>query len=681
MTSSNRLALESSPYLRQHAENPVDWYPWGAEALDRARRENKPILLSIGYSACHWCHVMAHESFEDAETAGLMNKHYVSIKVDREERPDLDKIYQLAHTALTQRSGGWPLTLFLTPDQVPYFGGTYFPDRPRYGMPAFKDVLVRVAEYLREKPDEISRQNESLLAFFHSIEENPGRDPVGIATLVDNCIVSLKQGFDPVSGGFGGAPKFPQTTLLELALKLGRQNSDEQLMHIAQFSLQEMINSGLYDQLGGGFFRYSVDAEWTIPHFEKMLYDNGQLLHVLALVWRTQPSPRLERAITETIQWLQREMMADSGSFYSALDADSEGEEGKYYVWTADEIKTILEPQAYALIAGCFGLDRESNFEGRWHMQLNRDPVDLATELDMHTNAALQLFAQSRGQLLAARQKRISPQRDDKILCSWNALTIKGIAAAGLLLEKPEFTRIAERALQDIQKKFRHNSRLLAAHCDGQSRFNAYLDDYAFLLEASLLLLEAKWNSDVLEFARELAEALLTHFYDSDQNKFYFTADDHEPLIHRPHSLMDESTPAGAVVAASSLLKLGYLLAIPEYISTAVNSIEKIIPSISRSTLAHGSALRAILDLQKPDAQIILRGDAEELKAWQQVARTICSPWTSIYAIDREQPLPESLASKETAGNCVAYICYAGTCKTAIREFKEFKNAVQELSA
>ncbi|MBN1378312.1 MAG: thioredoxin domain-containing protein [Gammaproteobacteria bacterium] len=681
MTSLNHLAQESSPYLQQHADNPVDWYPWGTAAFNRARQEKKPILLSIGYSACHWCHVMAHESFEDPETAALMNKHFINIKVDREERPDLDKIYQLAHTAITQRSGGWPLTMFLTPDQIPYFGGTYFPDKPRYGIPAFKDILVRVAEYPAENPAAISQQNQSLLDFFDNIEHQGEHDTVNVTSLFKYSVDSLKQGFDPAAGGFGAAPKFPQSSLLELALKLGWQNSDDSLHHIAQYSLQKMINSGLYDQLGGGFFRYSVDAEWMIPHFEKMLYDNGQLLHLMALAWRVQPNAQLERAIDETVQWLQRDMKSTDGSFYSALDADSENQEGKYYVWTPAEIESELEPQAYALIKGCYGLNRGANFEDQWHLHLCRHPSDLATELDLNGHAAGILFDQARRQLLSKRQQRISPRRDNKVLCSWNALTIKGLVTAGLLLDKPDYINIAELAFQDVQKKFRHNGRLNAVHCNGQSRFAAYLDDYAFLLEASLLLLEAKWSNELIEFAQELAAALLEYFYDYEQDIFYFTASDHEQLIHRPYSLMDESTPSGAAVASRSLLALGHLLANQDYIDAATSSIEKMIRLLSHSPLAHGNALLTISRMHYPDAQIILRGEKQFLNQWQQCARSVCSPWTSVYAIESNQTIPGALSEKTARDRCTAYICHAGTCKPAINHFEEFKIALQEISA
>ena len=676
MTEQNRLAGETSPYLLQHADNPVAWYPWGAEALQRARQENKPILLSIGYSACHWCHVMAHESFEDPDTAAVMNRHFVNIKVDREERPDLDKIYQLAHNALTRRSGGWPLTMFLTPDRIPFFGGTYFPGKPRYGMPAFKDILLRVAEYHAENTLAIAQQNESLLSFFDSLQQSPKTGSVNTGALLSSCAESIKNAFDPLHGGFGEAPKFPQTTVLELALRLNAD--DPQLKHTVYYSLKKMIHGGLYDQLGGGFFRYSVDEQWQIPHFEKMLYDNGQLLNLLAQAWHVQRDADFARAIDETAGWLQREMQAEDGGFYSALDADSEGEEGRYYTWTPDRVRELLEPQTGALVTGCFGLDQDANFEDRWHLHLNRQPEDMATELDWNGKTARQQFDQARKQLLKARQQRVYPLRDDKILCSWNALAIKGLVEAGLLLGKPEYIAAASKALGFLQQTLWQNGRLLAVHCAGRSRFDAYLDDYAFLLDAVLRLLEAQWRNELFGFALQLADAVLQLFYDEQRRIFYFTAADHEQLIHRSHSLMDESTPSGAAIVARALLKLGYLSGETNYIETAINVIDNMAGQAARLPLAHASAVLAIIEADKPPLQLVLRGREPELGTWRQYARDVCDPSTSIYAIAADPAAPAFLLDKKALGPCTAYLCTGDSCRSPINDFAVFQSSLKE---
>ncbi|MGH8679144.1 MAG: thioredoxin domain-containing protein, partial [Burkholderiales bacterium] len=530
---SNRLVNETSPYLQQHANNPVDWYAWGEEALRRARDENKPILLSVGYSACHWCHVMAHESFEDPQVAELMNHNFVNIKVDREERPDLDQIYQSAHYLLTRRHGGWPLTMFLTPEQKPFFGGTYFPKTSRYGMPGFADVLERIALAYRERRTDIDEQNESLLEVLASTQ--PAR-PAAASVLNDAplgaAIAEMIGSFDPADGGFGGAPKFPHPAELDFCLRFGRR--DSRLRDHALFTLQKMAQGGIYDQLGGGFCRYSVDQHWMIPHFEKMLYDNGPLLALYADAWLVSGDPQFRRIAEETAQWVMRQMQSAEGGYYSSLDADSEHEEGKVYVWTREEVEALLSDEQYALIRAHYGLDRPPNFENRhWHLHVAKPLPAVAAALGIDESAALTLLAGARARLIAARDRRVRPGRDEKVLTSWNALMIQGMVHAARIFSRGNWLASGRRAADFIQSRMREGVHLLATYKDGRAHLNAYLDDHAFFLLATLELLQAEFRSSDLEFARELADALLERFEDREAGGFFFVSHDHEPLILR----------------------------------------------------------------------------------------------------------------------------------------------------
>jgi len=522
----NRLADQTSPYLQQHAANPVDWYAWGPEALGRARAEDKPILLSIGYSACHWCHVMAHESFEDPAVAAVMNRLFVNVKVDREERPDLDQIYQSAHQMLAQRAGGWPLTMFLAPDGAPFFGGTYFPKQ------VFPDLCERVAVAWREKRAEITAQNGEVLKAFARTLPQPesvgALDAVPVQALLD----MLRANFDARFGGFGAAPKFPHPTDLELCLRKGERE-------MTLTTLTRMCEGGIYDQLGGGFCRYSVDAHWMIPHFEKMLYDNGPLLGLLADAWLVSGEDLYARCAAETAGWMMREMQSPQGGYYSSLDADSEGEEGKFYVWDRDEVQRLLTPQEYAATAAHFGLDQPPNFENRhWHLQIAR-PGQAAKQ-----------------KLFEAREKRVRPGRDEKVLVSWNALAIRGMARAGRAFGRPEWIASARRALEFIRVTMGRNGRLLATYKDGRAHLNAYLDDYALLIAALLELMQDKFSTADLQWATALADVLLEQFEDPADGGFYFTGRDHERLIHRPKPGHDHATPSGNAVAAWALGRL-----------------------------------------------------------------------------------------------------------------------------
>ena len=535
----NRLAQESSPYLLQHADNPVDWWPWGPQALQKAKQENKLILLSVGYSACHWCHVMAHESFEDPDTAAVMNQHYINIKVDREERPDLDKIYQTAHQLLNQRAGGWPLTMILSPDQhIPIFAGTYFPVTEKHGLPAFKDLLKHIDEFYQAHPDDIQQQNQSLMDALDAISQ-PNSEPGTPSSLpLDQARQQLAQQFDNTHAGFGKAPKFPHPSNLAFLLRYwltsnANQNPDQQSLHMLRMSLHAMASGGIYDQLGGGFFRYAVDDYWMIPHFEKMLYDNGPLVSLYAQAYKTIGDSVFARIAQDTCQWVIDEMQSPQGGYYSTLDADAEGHEGKFYVWNKAEVQSLLDEPSFALFSKLFGFDRAANFEGQWHLHLYESLDTVATELGIDMDTAASQLQQAQQQLLAKRAQRIRPSRDEKILTSWNGLMIKGMAQAGHLLSQPQFIASAQQAVDFIQQHMVEDNRLFATYKDSQARLMAYLDDYAFLLDAALHLLQAAWQERHLQFAIALADTLLTHFEDTEQGGFYFTAHDHEQLIQR----------------------------------------------------------------------------------------------------------------------------------------------------
>src|SRR5690349_14799067 len=532
----NRLAKETSPYLQQHAGNPVDWYPWGPEALERAKAEDKPILLSVGYSACHWCHVMAHESFEDAAVASVMNRDYVNIKVDREERPDIDQIYQTAHQMFAQGAGGWPLTMFLSPDGTPFFGGTYFPKTPRYGLPGFVDLLERVAAIWREKRADIGEQNAQIkAAFSQTLPSGAAHRSEFDAAPLRAMLAGLRTNFDARYGGFGMAPKFPHPTDLEFCLRRGETG-------IARTTLTRMCEGGIYDQLGGGFCRYSVDQYWMIPHFEKMLYDNGPLLGLLADAWLVSKDPLYPRCAEETAGWIQREMQAPQGGYYSSLDADSEHEEGKFYVWDRDEVRALLSEEEFREVAATYGLDRPPNFEGRhWHLHV------------FASTGNQEILARARKKLFAAREARVRPGRDDKILVSWNALAIRGMARAGRVFGRPDWIVSARRALGFIRETLWRDGRLLATAKDGRAHLAAYLDDYAYLLAALLELLQCEFSAADLEFAEQLADVLLEHFEDKERGGFFFTANDHEKLLHRPKPGHDTALPSGNGVAAFAL--------------------------------------------------------------------------------------------------------------------------------
>jgi len=682
---TNRLIHETSPYLQQHAHNPVDWYPWGAEALERARREDKPILVSIGYSACHWCHVMEHESFEDEEVARVMNELFVCIKVDREERPDLDKIYQTAHQILAQRPGGWPLNMFLTPgDQMPFFGGTYFPRTPKHGMPAFTDLLRHVAEVYAKKRDAIQEQNNSLRDIFGRLQP-PGPAPgvhVGPEVL-EQAHTELQRQFDTRHGGFGAAPKFPHPTSLELCLHRwarSRHNGaeDQDALHMARHTLAAMAHGGIYDQIGGGFCRYSVDERWEIPHFEKMLYDNAQLLVLYADAWLATGASLFRRIAIETAEWVMREMQAPEGGYYSALDADSEGHEGKFYVWTADEIRKLLTPGEWDLVERRFGLRGTPNFEGQWHLNVSADEAAIA-EQTLHPESDVGARLESaRQKLFAAREQRVRPGRDEKILTSWNGLMIQAMAHAGRALERPDFIASAERAMDFLHAQLWRDQRLLATHKDGKSHLNAYLDDHVFLIAGALELLQARFRRSDLDFAIALADNVLEHFEDESHGGFYFTGDDHEKLVYRPKPVSDDAIPSGNGVAARVLGQLGHLTGNLNYLHAAERTVEALYSGMQQQPSAHGALLLALEEQLAPPQTVILRGTPAAMQPWQAVTGRQYHPHRLVLAIpDDVTDLPGILAERTARNGVTAYICTGHACSAPVTDLAEFESALK----
>jgi uncharacterized protein YyaL (SSP411 family) len=673
----NHLAAETSPYLKQHADNPVDWYPWGEQALATAKRENKPILLSVGYSACHWCHVMAHESFEDPATAELMNRRFVNIKVDREERPDLDKIYQAAQQLLTQHAGGWPLTMFLTPDdQRPFFGGTYFPNEPRYGMPAFREILQRVAEYYHGHLAEIRHQNARLALAFERLLPDKASDDIELdRTALQVARAALEQSFDARFGGFGRAPKFPHAGSVERCLKhwygtSGGEDPDLKALFMASLTLTRMAEGGIYDQLGGGFARYSVDDSWTIPHFEKMLYDNGQLLGTYAVAAIATGEPLFARVTGETADWVLRDMRAPEGGFYSSLDADSQGHEGKFYVWNRSEVRALLTAPEYEVFAPRFGLNQAANFEGEWHLHVQASPEvaePAAPAASAEAAATATLIESARAKLLAARNLRVWPARDEKILTAWNALMIKGLAVAARVLHRADLADAATAAVDFIHRTLWRDGRLLATYKDGRAHLPAYLDDYAFLAEALLELLQTRWRSRDLQFAQALVEVMLTRFSDREAGGFFFTATDHERLIHRTKTFSDDSIPAGNAIAASVLCRLGYLLGEVRYLDAAEGTLKAGWALLLEHGQAHMSLLNALEDFLAPPQILVVRGTAAEAHRWSSAIGAVYAPTRMIFAIPAEvADLPPALAEKRAAAGTVAYLCTGMVCSAPL---------------
>ncbi len=673
---TNHLDQETSPYLLQHTNNPVDWYPWGDDAFELAKRENKPILLSIGYAACHWCHVMAHESFEDEETARLMNEHFVNIKVDREERPDLDSIYMSAVTAMTGH-GGWPMTVFLTVDGRPFYSGTYFPKQPRYGMPSFKQILVGVADAWKNRHDKVQEGAEQITQHIQQTAGiNAEVDSLG-AEILTAAVQDLRSRFDVNWGGFGEAPKFPQPMVIEFLLREHVRSGNADALGMAELTLQRMAQGGIYDQLGGGFARYSVDAYWLAPHFEKMLYDNAQLARVYLHAWQLTGNPLYRRITEETLDYVSREMRHEDGGFYSSQDADSEGEEGKFYVWSADEVRGILGDDA-ALFMQMYDVTDEGNWEGHNILRMNFRASDIAKKSGLDEKELRDRMASARWKLYEVRSRRIWPGLDDKVLTAWNGLMLAAFADAAQALDRADYADIASANAEFLHATMRaEDGRLLRTWKAGsRAKYNAYLEDYAFLTDGLLTLYQTTFDTRWFVWAQELAEEMRSHFADTDNAGFYDTRDDHEQLIHRPKDIQDNAIPSGNAMAAHVLLKLALLTGEMDYRETAERSLRNVGKLLAQYPSGFGEWLNAASLVVAESREVALVGDSQQLAPLLDVVRAAYRPFQVVAAGPEGEsatvPLLENRPRVDGAGT--AYVCRGFVCEAPVTDPGELES-------
>ena len=678
----NRLQTETSAYLLQHAGHPVDWFPWGDEAFTRALAEDKPVLLSVGYSACHWCHVMSHESFADPAIAAVMNARFVNVKVDREERPDVDRAYQLALQLLTRSPGGWPLTMFLEPDdRRPFFGGTYFPRDAGRGLPGFTDLLDRVADYFATNRARIRAQRDALDAAIAAVQPTGGPPDVSIdaapidAAPIDAARTALAAAFDPEHGGFGTAPKFPHPAMIERALRhwYATSSTDAPDLHalfMAALSLTRIAEGGIRDAIGGGFHRYAVDRAWRIPHFEKMLYDNASLLALYAQAYAATGETLFAHVAAETAGWALREMRAPEGGFYASLDADSDGHEGAYYLWDREAVAAQLEPPDFTVFAARFGLDGAPNVDGRWHLVATESVTRLAERFDCTEAEVEATLARGCRTLAAHRAHRSRPARDEKILTAWNALMIKGLAIAARTLERADLAQAALDAADFVEAHLWRDGRLHAVRAGDRTRFPAYLDDHALLADALLELLQTRWRTRDYTRLTRLADILLERFEDVPNGGFFFTADGDEAPLGRLKSFGDDATPSGNAVAAETLLRIGYLAGEPRYLRAARRALAAATRPMRTDPAAHMGMVNALECDRRVPKTVVIRGGGDEAGRWARELHRLYAPERSVFAIPADEPgLPAALADKPAERGPIAYLCVGTVCTAPIRDF------------
>jgi uncharacterized protein len=665
---ANRLINESSPYLRQHAHNPVDWYPWGEEALERAKAENKPILLSIGYSACHWCHVMERESFENEQIARLMNEHFVPIKVDREERPDLDQIYMDAVQLITGR-GGWPLTVFLTPDGKPFFGGTYFPPEDRAGMPGFGRVLQAVAQAYRNQAQEIRSNVDKLTAALGALSQYAPSEPALKPGVVEAAARALARHYDGVHGGLGEAPKFPNSFVFSLFLRVFQSTSELQFGEMVRDTLSRMAKGGVYDQVGGGFHRYSVDQAWLIPHFEKMLYDNALLARLYLDAGRALKEPEFLSIAGEILDYVLREMTSPEGGFYSTQDADSEGEEGKFFLWTVDEVREVVGEQLAKIACRYFDVTEEGNFEGRNILHRTLDVAEAARMFSMPEAEMANAIAEIRRKLFNARERRVKPGRDEKILTAWNAMMIGALAEGYRVMGEARYLEAARRAADFAMARMWDGRVLKRSYKDGSARYNAYLEDYALLANAMLDLYEATLDTAYIAHARVLAGVLLESFLDRERGGFFFTSNEHEALIARTKPAFDGSTPSGNSVAVFALLRLHGYTGEERYLAEAERTLRLFGALMERQPFSFVHMIEAVDLYHRGPAEVVLVGDrgSDEFAKWLQRLGDVYLPNRALLAVDPKEHetgfVPEQARGKTQIDHkLTAYVCRNRTC-------------------
>jgi uncharacterized protein YyaL (SSP411 family) len=678
----NRLIDEQSPYLLQHAYNPVDWYPWGEEALARARRENKPILLSIGYSACHWCHVMERESFENEAIARLMNENFVAIKVDREERPDLDQIYMDAVQLLTGR-GGWPLTVFLTPETQPFYGGTYFPPEDRQGMPGFRRVLLALADVYRNKPEDVRSNVERLRRAIAALGETTGGTTIKPG-LAPAAAAALARHYDSRWGGVGGAPKFPNTFVFALFLRVFARTGDAHYAEMVRHTLTRMAKGGIYDQIGGGFHRYSVDERWLVPHFEKMLYDNALLARLYLDAGRALDEPEFLTIARETLDYVLREMTSPEGGFYSSQDADSEGEEGKFFVWRPAELEQVLGKELAPIIARYFDVSEEGNFEGSNILHRTISIAEAARMFSRPEAEMAALIADARTRLFNARQSRVPPGRDDKVLAAWNGMMISALAEGYRALGDERYRIAATRAADFAMSKLWDGDSLRRSYKNGSARFNAYVEDYALLTGAMLDTYEATLDAKYLEHAKTLARVMLDRFEDRANGGFFFTSDDHEALIARSKAAFDGSTPSGNSAAVMALLRLYAYTGEELCMKAADLTLCLYAPQAEQQPFIFAHMIAAADLYEHGPTEVALIGDpgSAEFANWRDQLGHLYVPNLALYTADPSAScdlhLPEPLQGKRAIGNrMTAYLCRNRTCSAPITEWAELAEALR----
>jgi len=674
---TNHLIDETSPYLQHHAHNPVDWYPWGAQAFRKAREENKPILLSVGYSACHWCHVMEKESFENEETAALMNALFINIKVDREERPDLDQIY-MTFLQMTTGSGGWPMTVFLTPDKEPFYGGTYFPPEDRYGRPGFKRLLRMVSDFYRNNKPELEKNIEQVQSAFRRqlAEEAPGQIPG--APQFTQAVEDLMRHFEPEFGGIGRAPKFPAVQALRLFLRRYKNRQDEHALHMVTFTLKNMGQGGIYDQLGGGFARYSVDDKWLVPHFEKMLYDNAQLAAIYFEAYQATGQPFFLDIAEGTLTFVMENLSAPSGGFYSSYDADSEGGEGRYYLWSKEEIFNILDDSAAPLFAARFGITEQGNFEGKNILHVVKDIQELASEFHLSPDKVSGTLEQSRRLLLRERQKRVAPALDDKIIASWNGLMLSALAKAFQVTGKTKYEQALSGNIRFLQKRLSTaDERLLHTFKNNRARFAAYLDDYANIIAGLLDAYEALFKTTYLQWAVQLTETVNRDFWDAQRGGYFYTSLQQEKLPQRLKDKSDQSLPSGSGIMLQNMLRLYFLLNNELYLKRSEEILAKYGANFTANPYGYASYLNALdFYLQKPQEIIVVPYPGQSLKPILQAIHSAYLPNKLIVLRRAGDPLlqmaPELLNGRIAVnGKNTVYVCHDFSCSLPVTTEKD----------
>ncbi len=680
---TNHLIYETSPYLRQHANNPVDWYPWGTEALERAKKEDRPILLSIGYSACHWCHVMERESFENEEIAQVMNRHFVNIKVDREERPDLDTLY-MNFVQMSTGAGGWPMTVFLTPDQVPFFGGTYFPPDDRLGRPSFPSLLLAIADAYQKKRMEIENQGPEILRNLEKMHAVSASSGSLDKQVLDSAYENLANGFDWTNGGFGGAPKFPGSMNLAFCLRHFRHTGNREPLRFVELTLEKMGQGGIYDQLGGGFHRYSVDDHWLVPHFEKMLYDNALLARLYLEAYQLTRKPFYRRITEETLNYVTREMTSPEGGFYSTQDADSEGEEGKFFTWEPGELRTLLGNKDSELFCRYYGVTGTGNFDGTNILHVARSVEDLSEDFQQNREEVEQALSRSRQTLFVAREKRVKPHRDEKMLTCWNGLMNVSFVEAANVLFRDDYLSVARRNIQFMLEHLCRGEQVLRSYKDGQARINGFLEDYANLIEALIGLYEATGETLWLDHACRYNEELIRQFWDPATRSFFLTGSNHESLITRVRDFYDNATPAGSSVAVTNLLRLGVLLGRTAYREIAQSVLEPMSSSMARFPSGFGYLLKGAEFYQGPVQEIALVGSPNDLRT-SQLAQAIYQqflPNKVVVRLDPSRPhsgqVPLLEGKTLIQGKPAVYVCRDYTCQSPAKDASELEQQLQE---